>query len=409
MATRTMKLRTFGLLAAMSAATGSFACSLIAGGNQCETTADCPLASQCDTNTGFCIALATTDGGLLDGATGDGSVSGDDAGDAGVDAPPALPLPPGDQCDQGGSPPGPSASPTIRANIPADAGADGGGYRTTLVDEKFTVDTAKFQEYQQNYTLGSTCAPAAGPERSYLVYGVTGGQQLTAKLTPKGGFEGAVNIVPSQQNAQGALICSQTLTCTIGAGTTGSATHLAVSTGEQPLWVIVSSKDATPKGSYDLSLNNALAISGDSDSCATAKLQPSDGTFGSLTLNGFNNHYGDDTTRRVVDGGAPCRGFAGPDLAYRITTPILAGQGLRAKVTPQAGLDLTVTIVEGSVSACDSSEERCRRVANSGGAGVDETATYTNTSASAKAVFVIVDSPDPAATGTFTLQLTSVD
>jgi hypothetical protein len=357
----------------------------------CQVTNTCANSyAQCPT--------APPDGGpaVADDGGSDGTTATVDAhGDAA-----SFVRLPGDLCEGPAWPPSSpsaSASPTVRMNI-----GDSGTTQTTLTGQTFFNEGSA--SYARNYTLGSRCVPADGPERTYLVYGVTGGQQLTAGLVPHAGFDGVVNIVPVQQNAQGELICSQALGCTIGATTRGEGTHLAVSTGEQPLWVVVTAKDPNPTGTYDLVLQNSLALSGDADSCATAMLV-APGTR-SVDLGSARNHYGDD--RAIPVGGGPCTGFAGPDRAYRLQSPIAAGSGLRAEVAPGANQDVTVTIVEGSVSACDSSTERCLRVANAGGPGVREAAEYKNESDGPKSVFVLVDSPDPEATGTVTLTITAL-
>jgi hypothetical protein len=342
---------------------------------------------------GACVCDAIPDAAILDANAAGEVDAARDADcfpfcnqDADAEVQPDAATLQGDRCDPG---PGASASPVI------DVRLDGGVFTRTLRQQSLGGNGAS---YAQDLAFASTCFGTAGVDRTYLVRGLEAGQQLTASIASTGGFNGSVNIVPTTED--GLLTCAHPLACIIGAGTSGSASHLVTSpSGKPAVWLVVSST-GTPQGSFDLRLDVEPGVAGDGDSCATAKLQPSDGTFGNLTLDGFHNNFGDDT--------AQCTGFAGPDVAYRIQTPIPSGSGLRAKVTPQAGLDLTVTIVQGGVVACSGAAERCPRRANAGGPGVEETATYTNTSPTSQAAFVIVDSPNPMAAGTFTLQLTSI-
>jgi hypothetical protein len=91
------------------------------------------------------------------------------------------------------------------------------------------------------------------------------------------------------------------------------------------------------------------------------------------------------------------------DRGYAITIP--PRTRLSATVRPEATYDASITLIGGTMGACEASPLVCLGASDSGGAGVAETARTINATAESRRVFVVVDSSTALAAGQFDLDL----
>jgi hypothetical protein len=81
---------------------------------------------------------------------------------------------------------------------------------------------------------------------------------------------------------------------------------------------------------------------------------------------------------------------------YKVTIP--DGQVFTANVQPSMGLDVTVNLVAGPASACDSAGRACLAAADSGYAGEAESLQYYNNTGAAVDAFLVIGDYDGMAT-----------
>jgi len=245
-----------------------------------------------------------------------------------------------------------------------------------------------------DYTgAGAGCSSAAA--QGDVVYSVLvpAGQTLTATLTPAAGFDPSLSAL-ADVAACDARSC---LAGVDGAGP-GGAEVLALtnrSSSPQAMLLVVDSNG--PDGAF--TLEASLATPPPGDFCGTALPlggAPVDG--GVLAAGQSLAGFGDD-----YRGGTRCApgAFEGVDRVYAVDVP--AGQRLTLTAMPDAGLDLSLSLLA-SVAACEASPRACVGGANLGAEGVTEQVRAANYGDAGLSLLAVVDSAAGVTAGAYDLQ-----
>ena len=229
----------------------------------------------------------------------------------------------------------------------------------------------------------------SGPDRVYSIT-VPNGKVLSATVTPGAGSGYLASVYFIEGPAANCDVSPRVCL----AANAGSASEDPVtafwanhSGGDKSILIVVDGSGSTGGAfALDVTLQDPPA----GDSCDTATSIASPGTLTATTV-GFINDYNPP---------AACTNYAaaGPDRVYSITVP--AGQRLMVTLTPDAGYDASLYLIDGSTAANCTGTVTC--LDGSDGSG-PETVSWTNGGAGDATVFIIVDGFNADDYGGFTL------
>lgn len=219
-----------------------------------------------------------------------------------------------------------------------------------------------------------------GPERVYAIT-VPARQRLVVHATPDPDSHYDLSLYLVQGAA---AVCDAGAGCVsrVDDGSEGTAeTTSFYNSGDAPtdLFIVVDGPLSDDAGAFSLDTSFSDPVEG--DMCGSA-LEITPGTLLGQSFEGFSNDY---------DGGGSCASGEGPDRVYALDVP--PGRTLSATVTPEASLDVSVSIV-GSLDACDGGEHTCSTYSDSGLSGDVESLRYVNVTADTRHVYLIVDAYD---------------
>lgn len=352
-------------------AAGMLACSLIVDSDQCKTDSDCASRGAGFRNTlcqeGICILPAASEDASSDGVADGGRDAADLDADADVTNDTSTP---GNTC---------SEAVIISSGAMPDAG--------------MTLARETTLHYTTDFTFGSGCAPAFGPDRAYKVT-VPDGKQLTVGMTPSS-FDGVVNI-DAVDGPNG--FCPRSIRCASGARRGGTSSYLNAGGQAASVFILVAGAAGDASGDFDLAVHIDVPPVG--ESCRNPiPIDTVPSTLTNQTSLGFGNNYNPAES--------PCAPGLGPDVAYKVKA--LASKTLSVTVTPVGAWRPSVNIVSTAkvgVAACDAPPLVCVGSGAAAAKGAAATAQYTNSEVTDDDVIVLVDSVDTSGAGNFTLLVT---
>jgi hypothetical protein len=230
------------------------------------------------------------------------------------------------------------------------------------------------------------CVASLGPDAFYAI-DVPAGSVLTATATPMD--PGGTSIALLRD-------CTAPLACLASAdtGATDAPDTVRWLNGGAAAATILVAVDSTYSGAGRFTLTTSVAPRGVSpgETCASP-----DGL-------GFGTRAGDSTLGYTNDhtaGGTGCAYGAGPDRAYAVR--VTGASRLDVTVTPDPGLDVSLSIVDGT-SACASGT--CVAGVDTAGAGGVETAFANNATTTFRTWIVIVDGAGASDVGRYSITAT---
>ncbi|MBM4779351.1 MAG: hypothetical protein GQE15_16715, partial [Archangiaceae bacterium] len=246
-----------------------------------------------------------------------------------------------------------------------------------------------------DYTsTGSTnCSFLAGNDRAWAVT-IPPGQRGVFRADPDAGFDVSINLIPAPPaNCDGAArTCTRSInafTATTATDRVETLTRFNSTAQPEQFFAIV---DSSAAGTYNFQFTTGVPAQGDRCENPIA-LTSGMATPGNLT-SFVNDYFGSGTGCNFNTGRA--------DAVYSIS--VAGGQNLDITVTPNAGLDTTISVATDS-AACES--RTCVANTTGGGAGAADTLRVTNRGSQPQTYFIIVDHSTFAADGSFTITATT--
>lgn len=232
-----------------------------------------------------------------------------------------------------------------------------------------------------NYGTGTGCGGTTSIDGVYSVL-IPAGKVLTAVATPLTPYNLSLALVagPASNCDASPRVCLAGVDATSSTSGAETLTYFNAGTTEQAAFLMVDSSSTTA-GSGAFTLSTVVADPPAGESCGNAVPIVSTGTITGETTVGFTNNLAPAST---------CTGFStnGPDKVYSIS--VGPGQTLTATVTPTAGGDPSLYLIDSPASNCTAAPT-CLVGSDDGGSSEPDTITYANTSGAAKTVFLVID------------------
>lgn len=259
--------------------------------------------------------------------------------------------------------------------------------------------TGTLTGYSGDYGFGTNCRRSDGPDRTYAL-SVPAGQRLTAIAAPAndGGFDVTVNLIsgPAASCGVSPLVCLAGSDA-LAVGGTERVDYLNRGTTAQDVFVVVGSYDPTDTVT-DFSLTTSVAMPPAGDECASAVPLTAGTPLTGQTFNGYGNDYGSGTGCAFTS--------SGPDRVYALTIP--PNKLATITATPSAGLNTSVSLIDGAPNCTTGGMLRCVATSTSATASDPDVIAWTNRTTTAQTLLVLVDSAAPG-TGTFDLAAVITD
>jgi hypothetical protein len=248
--------------------------------------------------------------------------------------------------------------------------------------------------YTNDYSSGTGCGSASGPDRAYSV-SVPAGQRVTVTVTPTAMANPSLSLVENDS------LCGMTCLASGTTGSTGSPESVSFTnrTNAAATYLVVVDFSSASVGTFDIVAN--VAVPPMDDVCEGATTLTAGAAAIAGTTVGYTNDYVNDSA--MV--GCASSGVLDADRAYQISIP--PGQRGIVTVTPTGttGFNPSVSLVEGAASVCSAVPRVCAAGTNAAGADLPESVSIYNTTAAAKTYFAIVDST--SAPNAFTVGFTA--
>jgi hypothetical protein len=233
-----------------------------------------------------------------------------------------------------------------------------------------------------NYAFGGSpgCSSSGtlGQDRVYLVT-IPAMLRIRATVTAAAGWDPSLNLVSNcSANPQ---------MCLSGVNTTGVSDVLTYNnpTAQPVSAYLIVDTTSSVASTFDLDIvYEAIPAPLIGETCTNPQVIAVSGMLPGQTTTGYAN---DVSTVNTVAANCGGYSFAGPDRVYSIVVP--AGQKLTSTMTPVAGLDLGIYLIDPSV--CGLSIAMCLNGSDANGAGVADAASYTNSTGADRTVFIVVD------------------
>lgn len=242
--------------------------------------------------------------------------------------------------------------------------------------------TDNLTNFTADYNSGAGCKSSTGPDRVYKVP-LTANQKLTFTATPTldAGFDPVINFIAGPAANCEAL----PRTCRFGVNVSGAGQPetggYTNNTGAtQDVYMVVADY-GTSATNRDFSLVTTLAAATAGESCQVPLVTAAGMLTAQTTIGASPDVIFASTATGCVSTGARA------DRVYSVTVP--NNQTLTVVATPGATEDILINIIDGAAATCNN-VMMCAAKADTGGAGVAETATFMNASGAAKTVFVMV-------------------